>query len=403
MVESNAEMKEADDDTPRAPRPAGKTGPDPALRRRICTFVRDGIALGRWRPGERLPDRTWFMRRFHCTPTATQAAFAQLVREGFVWSRARAGTFVSDPPPFAGRYLYIGNAPESELPIGDGFAIRESIRILESERGIHFDYVPKISTLEAEPPARTTLLADIRAHRWAGVFLQTWSDEALAKGKVRLDTVPICLNAGLPGSVARGFTGSLVKRIHQEGLSADPLARLDGLLDDCAAAGGRHVAIFAHQNDKMPFLADAAARKARERGLELGPFHYQALQMIGRQDGTRGAIRAFMLAMLHAWRDWEPDCVILMDDHFLPPFEDALREFTIKGAKCKAKGDEKTDAGRRRPFVACIGNKPTLPETRLDVRFRGFDHLETLRSFLDWCEAIHAGAKAPPRPVLATF
>ncbi len=39
----------------------------------------------------------------------------------------------------------------------------------------------------------------------------------------------------------------------------------------------------------------------------------------------------------------------------------------------------------------------------LPVEWHGHDLDATLDSFTDWCDALHAGAKAPPPPELAVF
>lgn len=371
------------------PRPAGRTGPDASVRRRICTFVRDQIALGRWAPGTRLPDRVWFKTRFRCTFSATQAAFDQLRREGFVNCKTRAGTAAADPPPFAGRFLVLCRDTSGEREIGDIAALKAAAALLEAERGVTFEFRDGWKALETTPEERAAMLAELRAQRWAGAFLQPWSQAMADIGPVKLDNVPICIQAGRIGIGARGFTGSRVARIGDPRAADSPGFMRDRLLDLCAAAGRHRVAIFDHQAERDLFRADAAAAAAQRRGLELGPFHYQALRMVGRHPGTRDAVRAIMRAVLAPGRDWRPDCVVLLDDHWLEPLEETLAE----------QGQETM----RSVFVACVGNAPALPASRLDVRFTGLDHLATLHSFLDWCDAVHVGNKTPPRPTFVLF
>ncbi len=42
-----------------------------------------------------------------------------------------------------------------------------------------------------------------------------------------------------------------------------------------------------------------------------------------------------------------------------------------------------------------------LPAEGLAVEWRGSDLPATLLSFIDWCEAVRAGAKNPPDPAVA--
>lgn len=46
---------------------------------------------------------------------------------------------------------------------------------------------------------------------------------------------------------------------------------------------------------------------------------------------------------------------------------------------------------------------PLLQRACLPVEWHGQDLAKTLDSFADWCDALHAGAKAPPPPELALF
>ena len=370
-------------------RPSSRTGPDAVVRRRICTFVRDQIALGKWAPGVRLPDRLWFRRRFHCTFTATQAAFDQLRREGFVQSRTRSGTIAADPPPFAGRYLILCRNISGERDIGDIAALKAAAKILETERDISFEFRDGGKELETTPEARAAILAELRAQRWAGAFLQPWSQIMADIGPVRLNNVPVCYQAGRIGVGARGFTGSHTARLFNPLVTSPTEDALERLLAICSNAGRHRVAIFDHQTEQGAFPIERAMAATRRHGLELGPVHYQALRLVGRRRGTRDAVCAILRAVLAPGREWQPDCIVLMDDHWIDPLEEVLFE---QGAKAA-----------RGYFVACIGNAPLLPASRLDVHFAGLDHLATLRSFLDWCDAIHAGEKSPPPPCIATF
>lgn len=370
-------------------RPSSRTGPDAAVRRRICTFVRDQIALGKWTPGVRLPDRLWFRRRFHCTFTATQAAFDQLRREGFVQCRTRTGTVAADPPPFAGRYLILCRDISDERKIGPIVALKAAAKQLEAEKGITMEFRDGLKALETTPEARAALLAELRAQRWAGAFLHPWSQIMADIGPVKINNVPVCYQAGRIGIGARGFTGSRTARLLIPQMATPTETAFERLLAMCAAAGRRRVAIFDHQTEHGPFPIERALAATRRYGLELGPVHFQALRLVGRRRGTRDAVCAILRAVLAPGREWQPDCIVLMDDHWIDPLEEVLFE---QGAKAA-----------RGYFVACIGNAPLLPASRLDVHFAGLDHLATLRSFLDWCDAIHAGEKSPPPPSIATF
>ena len=375
---------------------AGKRrGRLPVARLAIETWARDAVALGAVAPGALFPPRRSVRKAFRTTTRVVQGAFASLARQGFARNVPGGGSHAPGQPPFAGRYLVACDTTGDPGDVGYIPSLLRAAKILEESRAARFEFLTdRTSVLETNGQERLRLLADIREQRWAGVFFRSWNDEMAALGPVRLDNVPICLfwpRNRRPAS----FHGTRVAKI--DGPTTP--AMLGPLLADCATAGCRRVAVLDHQDPRGAFRAGEVARLASERGLEIGPWHYQATQMIGETPGTRDAVRAILVAMLAPGRDWTPDGIVLMDDHWLGPLEEAL---DMLGAR-QGGTNQTRSAAPGKLFVACIGNKPALPATRLDVRFRGYDLLSTLDSFLSWCEAIHAGRKDPPPPVAATF
>ncbi len=353
----------------------------PAARLAIETWARDAVALGAVAPGALFPPRRSVQKAFRTTSAVVQGAFASLARQGFARNVPGGGSHAPDKPPFEGRYLFVGSTSD-DMRVGYMAAVRAAAARLTAARGVRFE-IADSALLQSPSEKRTELLADMRSQRWAGVFIRTWTSEMDEFGPVRLDNVPICLVKPRSNHHA-SFRGSRVSKI--AGPSAAAL--MGPLLSVCAAAGGRRVAVLDHQGRHTGFQAGDVARLAAERGLELGPWHYQATKMIGETEGTRDAIQAIVTAMLAPGRDWTPDCVVLMDDHWLGPLEGALHTLGTAPESI---------------VVACLGNRPALPATRLDVHFHGYDLEATLASFVDWCDAIHAGAPSPPPPALATF
>lgn len=362
----------------------------PLVRMAIETWIRDAIATGRVRPGGALPSRRDFRRAFDTTLGVVQRAFATLERQGFVRSRRGGSTDAAPHPPFADRYLYLGMPDGDENGVGILHAVKAAAAAIERSRGVRFEFPGgEGRSLNVDSPWRRDLFAQMRSHRWAGVMFQNWTDEMAAAGKVRMDGVPVCI-PGEPGVSARGFTGSMVVRL---GAARDAAGRivepLDDVFSDCAAAGCRRVAFLNHQNRKKPFRRDHVAGIAARFGLQIGPWHYQEIRMVGDVPGERDAIAAVLAAMLAPGRGWEPDAVVLMDDHWLRPLELVLAGF---------------GGGRMRAmFVSCLANRPALPKSPLNVRFRGVDHERTLLSFVDWCEALRRGAPDPRPPAMVRF
>lgn len=81
-------------------------GAEPTVgkRRRIEDELRALIQDGTWPPGSRIPTRVELEQRFHASSATVQWALDELVKAGFVESRARRGTFVVDLLPHLYRY-----------------------------------------------------------------------------------------------------------------------------------------------------------------------------------------------------------------------------------------------------------------------------------------------------------
>jgi GntR family transcriptional regulator len=69
----------------------------PPLYLQIQQFLRQGIAAGEFKPGERVPSEPELARRFATTRATVARAFQQLAFEGVVDRRTGSGTFVGTP------------------------------------------------------------------------------------------------------------------------------------------------------------------------------------------------------------------------------------------------------------------------------------------------------------------
>lgn len=74
------------------------TVPPASLRASVTVALRDDLAQGRWRPGDRLPSEADLARRFGVHRHTLREALARLSQEGLVQSRRGAGTFVLGAP-----------------------------------------------------------------------------------------------------------------------------------------------------------------------------------------------------------------------------------------------------------------------------------------------------------------
>ena len=73
----------------------------------IIDHVKAEICSGALKPGERLPPRAAYERRFETTPNTVQRAFTRLAEEGFIESFPRRGTFVVANPPHLSNYALL--------------------------------------------------------------------------------------------------------------------------------------------------------------------------------------------------------------------------------------------------------------------------------------------------------
>lgn len=85
-----------------------------SLRGSVAEALRDDLARGRFRPGDRLPAETDLATRFGVHRHTVREALARLGREGLVAARRGAGTFVLAPP--------------AEYPIGRRVRFGQNIR-----------------------------------------------------------------------------------------------------------------------------------------------------------------------------------------------------------------------------------------------------------------------------------
>jgi hypothetical protein len=73
----------------------------------IASALRQAVAAGEIRPGDRLPIRTEIESRFDASRMTVQKALDTLARDAFVYTRGRLGTFIADHPPCLCRYAIV--------------------------------------------------------------------------------------------------------------------------------------------------------------------------------------------------------------------------------------------------------------------------------------------------------
>ena len=146
--------------------------PTVAKQQRIGDALRQQIVHGELAPGARLPTQVQLIEQFGVSGVTVQRAINNLTREGFICTRGRNGTFVAANPPHLSNYglVFMDQADRDthrsryhEMLESQAFRLqREVDRRVTVFNGI---------SGHADDEGTRQLLADVRAHRMAGLML----------------------------------------------------------------------------------------------------------------------------------------------------------------------------------------------------------------------------------------
>ena len=188
------------------------------LRDRIADSLRDEIASGAWRPGDRLPSETALAARFGVHRHTLRAALARLAEDGVLRARRGAGTFVAAAPV--------------EYALGRRTSYSQNLAGRMPERRVLSLVTRGASDAEA---AALNLSAGAPVHAYDGISLS--------------DGQPIALFA----SVFPGWIAGLAEALSEEGSVTAALAscgvpdyarvesRIDARAADAVQAGHLHL------------------------------------------------------------------------------------------------------------------------------------------------------------------
>jgi GntR family transcriptional regulator len=166
-----------------APRPAPLTPPGRPLYEEVRAHLTEGIAEGRWKPGEALPPESAIAAQFHVAIGTVRKAVDALVAQGALVRRQGKGTFVTahDNRRMLFHFFHIVGA--------DGGKAQPTVRTLRFER----------ARADATEAAALAIARDERVIRIRNVL-------SLADRPVVLDDITIAA-ALFPGITERIFTG----------------------------------------------------------------------------------------------------------------------------------------------------------------------------------------------------
>jgi len=318
-----------------------------ALRRRIIH--------GDWRPGRRLPTRLELEKQLGASTATIQKAVDQLVADGFLETRGRAGTFVRAKLPHLYRMaLALPPRPASGEPTSRFWrALREAAEQVDPTTGIE---VRTYYDVEIDPPSDSyrQLVEDIERERIGGL-MGVSIDWSHARGTPLLEHPRLCRVAMTGGPVPG------VSRIWLEPYED----RVTGLL---AEEGMQRLAVIHHASQPRAGGDDPTGRRWRAAAERHGRTMRQGwLVPVHPASPQTAEVAVLLLADLPAER--RPDALMIADDH--------LVEATTAGVHA---------AGLRVPddlvvFAHC--NFPDHPPSSVPVRWVGYDAAMILQAGLD--------------------
>lgn len=360
----------------------GKRGPLPKKRRKVLDWVRHSIATGVLKPGDRLPDRKWFRETFGIANYPVQLAFDELMADGFVKSVSGHGTRIAEVLPFRNRYLLLVNARREDAGANlFAPALRLAAQKAAARRGATFDIL-EIADEKELSVAYAQMMEDVRHLRYAGVFVQTVTEEGHGLDVVtNLDDVPMVHFA----QRSELTQGRLVAQIKIYGL--DWVEKLYARhFESCREKNRRNVAVFCPlaevYNDPR-----SICRLAERHGLALVENGYHQLDM---RHWSPWQFRRLLDLFFKSDAGRAADAVVLGDDNMLEIFAERSRK--AYGSKAES-----------RHFVSCHCNFPCPPKTDFPAVFHGPDLEHFFDSFMDYAEDCLAGVRKPRLPEAAVL
>ncbi len=322
----------------------------------ILGTIRSKIVDGQFRPGERLPNRTALEQRFRCSSHTVQRAMTQLIRDGFIVPRGRAGTFVSDTPPHTHR---IGLVFPIHLDAEHGGTWarlwstldRQAAR-LRREGGL--DLVSYYEVLEhADTEDWRRLQNDLAAHRLAGLILA--SPNHLPNAADLMARVP-CAGFQVESFMVPGLPS----------VNLDQAQMIGEAMRHLAGKNCRRIAVLANDQSHGRWM-QTIQDSAEDHGMITLP-----KWILGVNPSKAHWTANCVHAMLHRGQDEYPDALFVADDALVDAALAGLLDLGLR-------------PGRDIEMVA-HANFPLETPSPWPIARVGFDINEVLDTFLNLLE-----------------
>ncbi len=181
-----------------------------ALHHQISTLIKDGIAMGRYRPGEKLPTEDMLCRAHGVSRVTVRRALQSLEQQGFIERRPRLGTFVaakasvlSMPTPITDYLDKVAERRKLSRPVVQEFGIveaahdvRTSLQLPDGARALR---VVRLRMVKAMPIVLSTVFLpeDIGRHFKRADFNRQPLSELLAREGFRYGRIDMVTRARL--------------------------------------------------------------------------------------------------------------------------------------------------------------------------------------------------------------
>ncbi len=155
----------------------------------IIDKLRSAIVQGKLKPGDRLPVRTELEIQHNASRVTVQKALDELIRDGFVVSKGKLGTFIADTPPCLNHYgLILPFSPTHPRWTGYYDALMLSLHELNESLQDQIHVYQGINRVTDEN--FPSLCDDVYARRLAGLLF--------AEGPIELTHTPLIREQVIP-------------------------------------------------------------------------------------------------------------------------------------------------------------------------------------------------------------
>lgn len=345
--------------------PAKRLTRPPVKRHEVMDALRRAMVSGTYAPGSRLPTRLELCRRFNTGEPTLQAAMAALTTEGFVCSRGRHGTFVSETPPHLCRYgLVFARSPADGNDWSRFYTALTDAACRPRGQG-STTWEPYFRVDASQPDAygdRARFLADLAEGRLAGVLYATTPGTSLGERQLRRPPpVP---------AVAFTYRGTLPQDWAVVDVDAHDL--VDKALDYLAARGRRRLAVLTIPGAAYPGVSEHLAAALAARGMATDP-----TWNLGLPHTPPGVVRLVVHLLMTPDRRRRPDAMLVLDDNLLESASLGLLDAGVR-------------AGEDFDLVS-HANFPVPTVSHVPVKRVGFDVRKILGRCLELLEAQRQG------------